>query len=94
MLLAVLVVLWGTCGVLSATEVRAGRPEVDLQDGNHLVLVLERLDQLERTFGEEKRQWQTEKKDWQKEKQECQKEKQDWQKDRQEWQRQIGQSES
>ena len=94
MLLAVLVVLWGTGGVLSATEVRAGRPEVDLQDGNHLVLVLERLDQLERTFGEEKRQWQTEKKDWQKEKQEWQKEKQDWQKERREWQRQIGQSES
>ena len=60
MLLAVLVVLWGTGGALSATEVRAGRPEVDLQDGNHLVLVLERLEQLERRFDEERRQWQTE----------------------------------
>ena len=94
MLLAVLVVLWGTCRALSATEVRAGRPEGDLQNGNHLVLVLERLDQLERRFDEERRQWETEKQDWQKEKREWQKEKQDWQKERREWRRQIGQSES
>ena len=88
MLLAVLVVLWGTGGALSATEVRAGRPEGDLQDGNHLVLVLERLDQLERRFDEERRQWETEKQDWQKEKLEWQKQNEDWQKDKQDWQRQ------
>ena len=84
MLSAVLFVLWA---VLAVSEVRASRPEGDLQEVDHFVLVLERVDQLERKFDEGRRQCQTEKEDWQKEKREWQKEKQDWQKEKQDWQK-------
>ena len=84
MLSAVLFVLWG---VLAVSEVRASRPEGDLQEVDHFVLVLERVDQLERKFDEGRRQCQTEKQHWQKEKRQWQKEKEDWQKEKQDWQK-------
>ena len=84
MLSAVLFVLWG---VLAVSEVRASRPEGDLQEVDHFVLVLERVDQLERKFDEGRRQCQTEKQHWQKEKREWQKEKEDWQKEKEDWQK-------
>ena len=67
MVCGVLFVLWGTGGVLLTTEVRAGRPEGDLQEVGHLAVVFERLERLERKFDEEKQDWQRQKQQWQRE---------------------------
>ena len=72
MVCGVLIVLWGTGGVLLTTEVRAGRPEGDLQEVGHLAVVFERLERLERKFDEEKQDWQRQKQQWQREQQDLQ----------------------